>query len=231
MLRWLALSLLAACSGSQATHVDAPASDAPPPDAPVADAPAGRLLRLLDGNAAIRPDGSAFEDGVTYPTVTDGMPQLPALVSDPSLGRVLAFTVPTDTSGHKQRIEYKLAQAVDPDGLHFDNARYAGFAFQIPATSQPFLGTAIFWQAWQGYPYGPPISLKIATSSASPYRVKLAIRNASVGPHSSVPDIEVWSGTLDVGTWHTFLVYASPRFDHIVVATSYAQAAHVLGWQ
>ena len=244
----------------------------------------GRLLRLLDGKAQIGSDGSAIEDGITYPTVVDGSPELPAIV-----GHALAFQVPTDTSGHKQRIEYKIARAADFDGLHFTNARYAGFAFQLPATPAPlpFLGSAIFWQAWQGYPYGPPISLKIATGDKPPYRVRLAIRNASVGPDSTVPDIELWSGAIiDPGTWHTFLIYVRPRFDgsselglwidgtkqldwqgaigydpavvagaydgldikdgiyqpsannghvflfdHVVVATSYAIAAHELGWQ
>ncbi len=117
-------------------------------------------------------------------------------------------------SGHKQRIEYKVLPAADADGLHFDNARYAGFAFQVPASPAPapFLGSAIFWQAWQGYPYGPPISLKIVASSGPTFRIELAIRNASVGPDSSVPDIAVWHGTLDTGSWHTFVIYAKPRF-------------------
>ena len=279
--------LLAVTTACVSSHEPIVITDA---DALVADAPSpGRVLRALDGAARIDADGSATENGVTFATVKDGAPALPSLALDETLGQALSITVPTDTSGHKQRFEWKILQAADTDGLHFDNARYAGFAVKLPASPAPdaFLGSAIFWQAWQGYPYGPPISLKVATSSASPFRVKLAIRNATVGPDSTVPDIELWSGAvLDPGTWHTFLVYAEPRFagggrlklwvdgskvldwtgaigydpsqiagaydgldikdgiyqpnannghtflfDHIVVTTSYATAAHALGWQ
>jgi polysaccharide lyase-like protein len=291
MLRMSAIcGVLIGCGGTHAT-VDAPTStdarDAG--DDAAIDAPAGRVLRELDGAATLHADGTAVENGVTFATVKDGTPALPTIALDEMLGNVLAITVPTDTSGHKQRFEWKIAQAADADGLHFDNARYAGFAVKIPATPapDPFLGSAIFWQAWQGFPYGPPVSLKVVKSNAAPFRVKLAIRNASVGPDSTVPDIELWSADmLDAGTWHTFLVYVQPRFagggalklwvdgtkvldwtgaigydpsqvagayngldikdgiyqpdannghtflfDHIVVTTSYATAAHALGWQ
>jgi hypothetical protein len=245
------------------------------------DAPAGRVIRLLDDSAAIGSNGLATDHGYTYSTVVDGTPSTPAIADG-----AIAFTVPTDTSGHKQRIEYKILEAADPDGLHFDNARYSGFALQLPAGQAAFLGSTIFWQAWQGFPYGPPISLKVEKSDASPFRIRLAIRNASVGPDSTVPDITLWSGALDDGTWHQFLIYVSPRFaggselklwvdgvkqldwqgaigydptqvsgayagldikdgiyqpsanngrtllfDHLIVSTSYALAAHELGWQ
>jgi polysaccharide lyase-like protein len=174
----------------------------------------GRVLRLLTGDATtIRADGSAREKGIDYTTVKDGTPELPAITTEHAFGTAgIAFTVPTDPSGHKQRIEYKLARAADADGLHFDNARYAGFAFMLPASSAPFQSSAILWQAWQGYPFGPPVSLKLTADSAPPYRMKLAIRNAATGPDSATPDVEVWSDSIiQPGAWHTFLVYVEPR--------------------
>ena len=217
MSRTLVLLACIACSAPHGAGPDAPrAPDAATNDAADAsasiDASPGRVLRVLDNAAIIRSDGSAIENGVVFPTVVDGTPPMPSFVADPARGNVLAFTAPTDLSGHKERIEYKLAQASDADGLHFDNARYVGFAFQLPAGPAPFLGSAIFWQAWQGYPYGPPVSLKLERGSAAPYPIVLAIRNASVGPDSTVPDIPVWNGTIDPGTWHTFVVYVEPRF-------------------
>jgi hypothetical protein len=105
-------------------------------------------------------------------------------------------------------------QAADPDGLHFDNSRYAGFAFKLQDAPLPFLGSAIIWQAWQGYPWGPPVSLKIAAGDQSPYRLRLAIRNTSTGPDSKDPDLEVWSGTvIEPSVWHTVLICVAPRFD------------------
>jgi hypothetical protein len=288
-MRAISILLLVGCASPHpVTAVDAPspsgAGDSPTDTNPTSP---GRVLRALDGAATIAADWSASENGETFATVKDGNPQMPSVVLDEVLRQVLSITVPTDTSGHKQRFEWKILQASDPDGLHFDNARYAGFQVQLPASPAPFLGSAIIWQAWQGYPYGPPVSLKMATGSASPYRMRLSIRNSTVGPDSTVPDIEVWNGAvLDPGTWHAFLIYVEPRFagggalklwidgtkvldwtgaigydpsqiagayggldikdgiyqpdannghtflfDHVVVTTSYAAAAHALGWQ
>jgi hypothetical protein len=229
----VACTLSVGCASRSAGVVDASSDASGKSDDGTQSSP-GRILRLLDGDAAIQPDGSATENGTTYPTVIDGAPQLPTIIADDQLGNVIAFAVPTDTTGNKQRIEYKIVRAADPDGLHFDNARYAGFAVQLPAdpSPQPFLSSTIFWQAWQGSPFGPPISLKIMASDSPPYRVKLAIRNASVGPDSSVPDIELWSdAVMDVGTWHAFVIYVSPRFDGGSELKLWMDGTKLLDWQ
>ena len=41
----------------------------------------------------------------------------------------IQIQVPTDNTGNKERFEYQILAAADPGGLHFDNARYSGFAF------------------------------------------------------------------------------------------------------
>lgn len=174
------------------------------------------VLRLLTGDdTTIASDWTASEGGAKFAAVTDGRPLEPWISSAHAFGaRSLAFSVPTDTSGHKERVEYKIARAEDLDGLHFDNARYTGFAFKLGASPAPFLGSSIFWQAWQGYPWGPPASLKFAAGSSAPYRIKLAVRNSSVGPDSTNPDIEIWSHpVIAPDTWYTFIVYVKPRFD------------------
>ncbi|HUJ60664.1 MAG TPA: heparin lyase I family protein [Kofleriaceae bacterium] len=182
--------------------------------APAAASPGGDVLRLLSGDATtIEADWTAREGGHRFAVVRDGAPVRPAISDHHAFGaRGLAFEVPTDTSGHKQRVEYKLLEAAAPDGLHFDNARYIGFAFQLAAKPAPFLGSAIFCQAWQGFPYGPPVSLKLVTDDKPPYRIKLAIRDTATGPDSKNPDIELWSDRrIDPGAWHTFLLYLEPR--------------------
>jgi hypothetical protein len=188
---------------------------------------------VLDGDARINPDWTATEAGVVYRTVTDGTPRMPWVSSALWHGHAaVAFEVPTDTSGEKQRIEYKILRAEEPDGLRFDNARYAGFAVKLGAQPAPFTGTAIFWQAWQGAPYGPPVSLKVERSDAPPYRVRLAVRNRSTGPDSATPDLELWSATLlapDV--WHTFVIYVEPRFDRDGHLQLWLDGAQVLDWR
>ena len=207
MHRSLVLLMFAACGAALEGTAE------PGPDAGVEVR--ANTLRLITGDATtIAADWTAMEGASHFAVVTDGNPSKPWISSAHAVGsKSLAFQVPTDTSGHKQRVEYKIAQGTDQDGLHFDNARYTGFAFKLGASPAPFISSAIFFQAWQGYPWGPPVSLKFAADSASPYRIKLAIRNPSIGPDSTVPDIELWSGaTIEPDVWHTFLVYVEPRF-------------------
>jgi MFS family permease len=179
------------------------------------DRAAAPPLRLLTGDVTrIADDWTASEGGAHFAIVTDGTPAKPWISTAHAFGaRSLAFKVPTDMSGHKQRVEYKVLPADDADGLHFDNARYAGFAFKLEAAPAPFLGSAIFWQAWQGYPWGPPVALKIAKGAAPPYRVRLTVRNPATGPESTDPDLEIWSGAvLQPDVWRTFVIYVRPRF-------------------
>lgn len=228
------------CGGAHSIDVDQPhdtrladthAADTPP-EAPV-DAAGGRVLRLLTGDATtIRADWSAVEAGIVYPPVKDGDPMLPVISSEHAAGSSsIEFSVPTDHSGHKQRIEYKIARAEDPDGLHFDNEVWAGFAVQLAASPDPFTGSAILWQAWQGYPWGPPVSLKVASGSSAPYRMRLAIRNASTGPDSANADVEVWSGeVLQPGAWTTFLVHVRPRYAGVGELELYMDGAKLVDW-
>jgi hypothetical protein len=64
----------------------------------------------------------------------------------------IQIQVPTDNTGNKERFEYQILAAADPDGLHFDNARYSGFAFKLGALAAAFQSSDLFWQAWQGSP-------------------------------------------------------------------------------
>src|SRR5262249_18430841 len=204
MRTWIWLIALAGCLESAKTDTT---------DESLTDQP---LLRLLTGDGTvIADDWTASEGGAHFAVVKDGAPDKPWISSAHAAGaHSIAFSVPTDTSGHKQRVEYKIARAEDADGLHFDNARYSGFAFKLGDSPMPFLGTAIFWQAWQGYPWGPPVSLKFAADSAAPYRIRLAIRNPSTGPNSTDRDIEIWSSSMiQPNTWYRFLLYVRPRID------------------
>jgi hypothetical protein len=192
-----------------------------------------QVLRLITAEATtINPDATASEAGRTYSVVKDGMPDPPWISSAHLAGaHALAFHVPTDASGHKQRIEYKIAHASDADGLHFDNARYSGFAFKLGSDPAPFLGSALIWQAWQGAPWGPPASLKIVASSAPPYRLKLAIRNASTGTDSTVPDIGLWSSAIvEPNTWYRVLIYLRPRPDGSGQIKLWIDGTKVLDW-
>jgi hypothetical protein len=173
------------------------------------------VLRLITGDdTTIAADWTAREGGAHFAVVKDGNPSAPHVSSAHFVGaKSIAFAVPTDTSGHKQRVEYKLAEGKASDGLHFDNARYTGFAFKLGASPAAFTGSAIFFQAWQGYPWGPPVSLKFGSGSTSPYKIRLAIRDNATGPDSTKPDTELWSASvIEPDVWHTFLIYLEPRF-------------------
>ena len=115
------------------------------------------VFRMLTGDyTTINPDWSAYENGYTFGTVEDGTPSAPLISTQHLAGSAsIQIQVPTDTSGNKQRFEYVIAHASDSDGLHFDNARYCGFAFKVGSTTG-FSSSDLFWQAWQGYPWACP---------------------------------------------------------------------------
>jgi hypothetical protein len=172
------------------------------------------VFRMLTGDyTSINPDWSAYENGCTYDTVEDGTPSAPLISTQHLTGSYsIQIQVPTDTSGNKERFEYVIAHASDPDGLHFDNARYCGFAFKLGSTAG-FTSSDLFWQAWQGSPWGPPASLKLTTDSSAPYTIGLYIRNMLTGPDSAVSDVKLWSSAMiQTDTWYSVVIYLSPRY-------------------
>jgi hypothetical protein len=179
------------------------------------DCPA-TAFRLLNGdNTVIYSDWNAIEGGNEFYVVTNGAPTKPFLSTEHYLGsNSVAFQVPTDTSGNKERVEYKILETADTNGLNFTNARYCGFAFMLATNPLPFTDSSIFWQAWQGSPWGAPAMLKFGSGSSAPYLIRLTVRNASDGPDSSVPDIQLWSNNvINPGTWYTFVIYLQPRYN------------------
>jgi len=182
----------------------------------IAGATSAAVYRMMSGDhTTINPDRSATEAGDTFDPVQNGSPAAPWISTEHFAGNYsIGMQVPTDHSGNAQRFEYKILKAAETNGLHFDNARYSGFAFKLASAPAAFTGSSIFWQAWQGSPWGPPVSLKFGSGSSAPYRIRLAIRNASVGPDSSVPDIELWNASLIYpDTWYRVVVYLFPRYD------------------
>ena len=181
----------------------------------VTRAPAGVYRELTGDFTTINSNRSASESGYTFDPVQNGSPPAPWISTEHFAGNnSIGIQVPTDHSGNTQRFEYKILKAADADGLHFDNARFSGFAFKLGSAPASFTSSTIFWQAWQGSPWGPPVSLKFGSGSAAPYRIRLAIRNMSVGPDSSVPDIELWNSTIiHPDTWYRVVIYLAPRYN------------------
>ena len=172
------------------------------------------VFRMLTGDyTTINPDWSAYENGYTFNTVEDGTPSSPMISTQHFTGNYsIQIQVPTDNTGNKERFEYVIAHASDSDGLHFDNARYCGFAFKV-GSSSAFTSSDLFWQAWQGSPWGPPASLKLTTDSSAPYTIGLYIRNMLTGPDSAVSDVKLWSSSMiQTDTWYSVVIYISPRY-------------------
>ena len=116
----------------------------------------------------INPDFSAYENGWSFDTVEDGSPSARLISTQHFLGNYsIQIQVSVDASGNKERFEYVIAHASDPDGLRFDNARYCGFAFKV-GSAAAFTSSDLFCQAWQGSPWGPPASLKLTADSSGP---------------------------------------------------------------
>ncbi len=173
------------------------------------------VFRMLTGDyTTINADWTAYENGNSFATVESGSPLEPVISTQHYAGNEsIQIQVPTDASGSKERFEYQIAAAADTNGLHFDNARYCGFAFRLGSPTAAFASSDLFWQAWQGYPWGPPASLKVTTSSSAPYTVGLYIRNMATGPDSANPDIKLWSSAMiQPDVWYAVVIYISPRY-------------------
>lgn len=173
------------------------------------------VYRMLTGDyTTINPDWSAYENGWSFDTVESGSPSQPLVSTQHFAGNYsLQIQVPTDTSGNKERFEYVVAHASDTNGLHFDNARYCGFAFKLGSPALAFTSSDLFWQAWQGSPWGPPASLKLTADSSSPFTIGLYIRNMITGPDSANPDVKLWSSSMiQPDTWYSIVIYIAPRY-------------------
>jgi hypothetical protein len=173
------------------------------------------VYRLLTGDyTIINPDWSAYENGNSFDTVESGTPSQPLVSTQHYAGNSsIQIQVPTDNTGSKERFEYVICHASAPEGLHFDNARYCGFAFKLGSPAAAFNSSDLFWQAWQGSPWGPPASLKLTADSSAPYTIGLYIRNMATGPDSSVSDIKLWSSSMiQPDTWYSVVIYLSPRY-------------------
>jgi hypothetical protein len=173
------------------------------------------VFRMLSGDfTAINADWSASENGRTFTTVESGSPSAPLISTERYAGTSsIQVQVPTDNTGNKQRFEYTIAHASDPDGLHFDNARYSGFAFKLGTPAAGFGSSTLFWQAWQGSPWGPPASLKLTAGDSAPYTIGLYIRNMTNGPDSAVSDTRLWSSAMvQPDQWYAVVIYLAPRY-------------------
>ena len=97
------------------------------------------VYRMLTGDyTTLNPDWSAYENGNTFTTVESGTPSQPLISTQHYAGNYsIQIQVPTDNTGDKERFEYTLLPASDLNGLHFDNARYSGFAFKVASSSTP----------------------------------------------------------------------------------------------
>lgn len=178
------------------------------------------LLRYVDAESTViqsdwrlkqpKVSGSGYD---YFSMVNDGSPLQPALISDAYRGtHSIAYEVNTSTI--KERIEHKFANINDADATLFDVGRYYGFAIKMdPSKWDDFSSSLIFFQAWQGYPYNPPVSLKFMTqkNSNGDYRVKLAIRNDDTGPINGT-EADAGSTYLSKGVWHAVQVYLKPSY-------------------
>jgi hypothetical protein len=170
---------------------------------------------MLTGDyTTLNPDWSAYENGNTFTTVESGTPSQPLISTQHYAGNYsIQIQVPTDNTGNKERFEYTLLPAADSNGLHFDTARYSGFAFRVASPTSSFQSSALIWQAWQGSPWGPPASFKLTASSAPPFTVGLYIRNMETGPDSAVSDVKLWSSSMiQPDTWYAVVIYLAPRY-------------------
>lgn len=189
------------------------------------------LLRYISfENAEILSDGRLKEDNKIYKTSISGNAVVEVIYSDSFFGnKSIIFSTPAAES--TQRYEFKLCNYDEENALGFDTEGYVGFAVKIPEDFDPLQGSVLFFQGWQGSPWGPPIILKV-TSGNNPYNLRLTIRNSSTGPDSNNPDFELWSGKMEKSRWYSFVIGMKPRVEgdssHIQL---WMDETKVLNWE
>ena len=168
------------------------------------------LIRHISfDHAVVCADVTLNDSGTRYPTTVSGKASPAVLSTDAFHGsQGMLFQVPAGSS--TQRFEYKLCRHNEPYALRFDNERFIRFSVKIAEPFEPLEGSLIFFQAWQGTPWGPPVMMKL-TSGDGPYKVELSIRNTQTGPDSQVPDKELWSSKMHENKWYHFVVGIKPR--------------------
>lgn len=160
-------------------------------------------------NAEVLSNGMLKDGEWSYRTAISGNSTNPIIYSEAFAGtKSLLFSTPAGQS--KQRFEYKLCDYDEPNALGFYNERFVGFAVKIPNDFDPLEASVIFFQAWQGSPWGPPIMLKV-TSGSNPYIVRLTIRNSQTGPNSETADEKLWADYMYKNQWYTFVIGMKPR--------------------
>jgi len=171
----------------------------------------GLIKYISAENATILPDWRLDDNNIRYSVAISGSSYMPQIDSSQSYNGKKSILYQCPAGSTTQRIEHKLLDTGDPNGLNFSDERYIGFAVKIPDNFDTPTGSVIFCQAWQGDPYGPPAMLKIMPSNSDPFRIKCNIRNIATGPNSADPDSSLWQGYLDRNKWYSFVWYIKPR--------------------
>src|ERR1022692_4107609 len=85
---------------------------------PAVESASATVFRMLTGDfTTINPDWTAYENGRTFATVESGSPFSPLISTQHFAGnKSIQIQLPTDNSGSKERFEYRIAAAADPDG-------------------------------------------------------------------------------------------------------------------
>lgn len=191
------------------------------------------VFKYINGdNTTVNSDWSLSQGGNTFPAVTNGSPSKPFIVTNDSYRGTesIGYSVPTDSSGNKERIENKVCLYNDANALNFGNSRYIGYAVKLAYPDGGFSNSALITQAWQGSPWGPPVALKFTKSSTNPYTLRLCIRNMQTGPDSATPDLTVWTGSMSSGVWHTVVIYITPRYNTNGEVKLWIDGTRVVDW-
>lgn len=192
------------------------------------------VFRLLTGDyTTINPDNwSATENGYSYDEVVNGSPYAPWISTNHFVDNYsIGIEVPTDTSGNKERFEYRIISNTDTNAPHFNNFRYCGFAFMLATNALPFTDSTLIWQGFQGSPWGAPAMLKFGKSTSPPYLLRMSIRNMIDGPDSSTSEFQLWTNSMIYpGVWYSVVIYIQPCYNTNTALVGYNTNGNIKLW-
>lgn len=161
-------------------------------------------------------DYSLTDNSHTFAFITKGTYSNPQLTTAEFYkgATSIVYQMPhTTVSGSvtNDKSQHRIFSGSEDLAMAFNDKRYYGFAVKLDSsTEQPTAACQLF-QIWQGTPMSPPVELSlIPGGTGNTFNFKLSIRNNTTTANPSAA-VTIYSGTIQKGTWNTFVVMAIMR--------------------
>jgi hypothetical protein len=190
------------------------------------------VYKSLDFEAASidSDDWELHDNGLNLKHVSKGSPNQPTLDSifkfRGNYSLKLRCAPNTDSTETHDKTEYHLVSPAwvndetKPlylaDDASFDGGKYVGFAVRLGSNFSMPTDELMFFQCWQGAPWGPPLRLNLVSNysenNGTTFKWKLVNRTDNEISNNASERI-VGTGKITRGQWNRFVLFLKPSHD------------------